>query len=427
MNNKQIANRVLAFTALVFLLAVVLKHIYGNCFGVKILYAISEAALVGGIADWFAITALFDRPLGFKWHTRLIPNNRKKLIKGTVNLVQQELLSKNSIKQKISNINLTSNIINWVDNYNGKQLIVSLIERYIQDFLKNLDTEKTAVQLEEIVKTHACQLKLAPLIHDALRWAVHNQHDDRIITSILDELINITRQPTLKIQINKFLRQEKSNADHSLKNLFINILETFNIINYEDAAEALQQELVTTLNDLKNPAHPVRLWLTEQLRLTMLNLAADKHWEDTIDSWKNELVNNIVIKNFVREQLEVIQGEKQSRLILWLIVQLNMYWDLFKANVTMQNNVEKYLHEAIERIIESEHVFIGILVKKAFNVFSDEDLNKFIEEKAGHDLQWIRINGSLVGSMVGLVLFLFLQFVYYPFIVPLVRSILFFS
>ena len=421
MKNKQLANRILLFTAGLFIVSAILKHIDGHSFFINCLLAVSEAALVGGIADWFAITALFDRPLGFKWHTRLIPNNRKKFINGTVALVQEELLSPKCLKQKVSTIWLTGKIMQWVDGDNGKKALASWLEKKVANFLENVDAEQTALYLEKILNHYGDKINVTPIVHRLLRFAVRNRQDERIINYILNEFIEILQQPAVKQQLCHMLQQENK-SEHQLKSVLLSFLEDFDFINYEAAGAALQETLIAALNELKKPHHPVRLWVKEQLQLTLLKVATDKNWDAMMKGWKNELLQHGFVRNFLIKQIEMMKHENQQIIISWLLLDLDKYWNILKANAAMQHKLEKYLQEAMVRIIDSEHVFIGILVKKAFHAFSDEDLNQFVIAKAGNDLQWIRINGALVGSIVGLLLFLFLQFIYYPFVVPAVRN-----
>jgi len=88
----------------------------------------------------------------------------------------------------------------------------------------------------------------------------------------------------------------------------------------------------------------------------------------------------------------------------------------------MQDWLDKRLQQALVNIIEGEHSFFGVVARDALSTYSEQDISRFIEEKVGDDLAWIRINGSVVGAVVGLVLFLFLHFIYDPYVVPVIRG-----
>jgi uncharacterized membrane-anchored protein YjiN (DUF445 family) len=94
----------------------------------------------------------------------------------------------------------------------------------------------------------------------------------------------------------------------------------------------------------------------------------------------------------------------------------------FKGNIELQEWLEVRIKQVIYELIEKEHYIIGEIVQRVLGEFNDDKLNRFVEEKAGDDLQWIRINGSIVGGIVGLLMFFFLRYVYDPYVVPIIQS-----
>ena len=92
MDRKNMANKVLAGFFLMFVLASILKYFYKESLAVQLFGFVSEAAVVGGVADWFAVTALFRKPLGFPWHTAVITRHRGRVISGREELLDFEVL-----------------------------------------------------------------------------------------------------------------------------------------------------------------------------------------------------------------------------------------------------------------------------------------------------------------------------------------------
>ena len=90
----------------------------------------------------------------------------------------------------------------------------------------------------------------------------------------------------------------------------------------------------------------------------------------------------------------------------------------------MRQWIDNILKEMLEKIIRSQHYLIGEIVKETLEAFTNERLNQFIEEKVGDDLQWIRINGSIVGASAGLLIYLFTNLVYSPYVVPVIHGLL---
>ena len=111
MNRWNTADTTLLCAALFFLMAVGFKITFpGNVFAEGFLF-VTEAALVGGIADWFAVTALFKKPLGFPFHTAILPRRRKDFVKASVVMVQQEFFSRRTIFKKLGDFKLMPRIV----------------------------------------------------------------------------------------------------------------------------------------------------------------------------------------------------------------------------------------------------------------------------------------------------------------------------
>lgn len=112
----------------------------------------------------------------------------------------------------------------------------------------------------------------------------------------------------------------------------------------------------------------------------------------------------------------------ESPVMDWIVNQLKQYWEGFRTKVVLKDQLEGYFKEAVNRLIESEHYIVGDVTRETLAKFTNEDMNKFIDDKAGEDLHYIRINGTLVGGAFGAVVFLFLNFLYDPYVVPFIQD-----
>ena len=135
MKSFMVAGLVVAF--LVFLAALF--------YDIKWLKAVSEAALIGGLADWFAVAALFKRPLGFPFHTAIIPNNKDKIAKNLAIFVRAEFLNRRNLKE-----------LDFIKNYNTKKFIYNFLHSKEAHF----NIESLFVAVEE---------KILPYIYKKLR------------------------------------------------------------------------------------------------------------------------------------------------------------------------------------------------------------------------------------------------------------------
>ncbi|MCX7779913.1 MAG: DUF445 domain-containing protein, partial [Negativicutes bacterium] len=289
---------------------------------------------------------------------------------------------------------------------------------------------------EQLVRRYARRLVLAPRWAALGQWALEQQKTERIFNLILDELTDILKKPGTLAAIYRYLHKVKGKHAGSLAAKVIFWLgEQTDSINLREAARALQQELITALDELRAPEHPLNLWAVGRIAEMIHNLENEPALQEAVISWAEMIVSRASLGGFVEQAVcsmtAVLRewedgGGREIRhmppLLRYVAAQIAGYWDSFKENAELKHWVDQFIRQALLRLIATEHHIIGGIVREALEAFGDEDLSAFIEEKAGDDLQWIRINGSVVGGIVGLLLFLFLRFVYDPMITPHIKS-----
>ncbi len=438
MNYRNKANITLAVVFTGFLFSAVLLHLHKEVFALRLVYFVLEAALVGGIADWFAVTALFKKPLGFAYHTALIPRNREKVVEAVAQMVEKDLLGVKAIKSKLKQAGFVAPVINWVDNHNGVEYAARAGTEYLQHLIAQLDLAITAERLERLIKDWLMEQDLSKLIRDWAQDALADRPGTGWPIYLLDKAISLARDPGLREKIHNLLKEqeEKQTRGNWLKGLLANLLTATNSLNLADAAAALQGELVKQLEALKNPADPLRLKLREILQAQLAELSPE--YQATVESWKQEALQDIPLQDMLQQACRSIVAQLVSRerslgaetgspaqdhsvLARWVLAQASSFWHRFKQDIELQDWLDRYIRLIAGRIVQAEHHLTGQMVRETLSALSDADLNAFVDARAGNDLQWIRINGSIIGGAVGLLLFLLLNFVYDPLVIPLLH------
>lgn len=432
------ANRILLLVFCLFILAAVLK--YKNPGGpvVDFFFMVTEAALVGGIADWFAVTALFRQPLGFPWHTALIPRNRARVTAAVAGIVEEDLLSAEAIKQRIGSLSLMDTLIDWVENKGGKAAAGRFAAKTALYVIDNLDEKVVETYLEQLLRRLLKQFLLAPRIRGLTGWLSEPKRMGQIFIFLLEELISAAQRESTYQAIYQYLTNIKQERTHNLAvKLILWLGEQTDSVNLQEAAKALQQEILNMLEDIREPQHPVHSWAVSRLIQTAGELEKDGLARRTFAAWAKALTAQVSLYEVSRR---IVNGARDTLrqwlatdasgqtigqpLLDWALEQLNAYWKSFKQDEELRLIVEQHLKMALFVLVEKEHKVVGGVVRNALQEFNDARLVKFIEEKAGDDLQWIRINGSLVGGIVGGGMYLFLTFVYQPWVVPWIRGLL---
>ncbi|MPL69246.1 hypothetical protein SDC9_14982 [bioreactor metagenome] len=432
MKNRKIANATLTAVALLFGVVLIIRYTYYDSLLLKALYIVLEAALIGGIADWFAVTALFEKPLGFPWHTAIIPRNRTKIINALTKTVENELLSKESIKERLADIHMVRMFVVWVEESNGKKTLAEMSTSYIRKIIFSLDARQVAQTLEQLLRQKWQEVYLSALLGRLVKLFLDKKGDEKLIDLLLNEMIRTVETEKTREMIHRFLeRYSHEVADSWWKRLLKNVLEAVDAVNLADAAAVLQTNILNELRSIKEIEHPLRQLIHTRLSNLVYRMDHDPGLAETIKEWQVGLAGRINLEDILTELIELaLQWERKSiseashsQVEEWLFDQVSKYWEVFKNDHDLQDWLEKYVKEAIHEVIESEHHLVGTITSNALGILTDEKLSEFIDDKAGEDLQWIRINGSVVGGFVGLILFLFLHFVYDPYVVPLVRGI----
>lgn len=460
MENKKKADILLVLLLVLFTLVVLLRMNCSNNYYMKMLSFVFEAALVGGIADWFAITALFKKPLGFPWHTAIIPRNRDKVIDAVAGMVESELLSPKTLKNKISEIDIIDNLIKYIENSEKlKDLIFESIEKYGTRFLDSINTSEISELIENGLKDKLRQADLSAYLSRMLKFAVKSDECEKIFLVILDELISKVKQETAKDEINKIINEvidENLNRAGGFKRvlleLALGIAKDTNSINTMEVSESIQEQAVLLFAGLKDKNAPEHIEMIHKMEEMTEKLESDEKVIENVEKWKidtigkitfaceiNQIINNIVnalkfsIKkdNLQKNEVFIEAQDGQSiehmykdnaRLTAeWLRSQISLYWEEFKTNDDVKKSIDAYIKECIYKIIKDQHSFIGIMVKRVLNNMTDETLNQFIQAKAGNDLHWIRINGCIIGAIFGFIVYVLINNLYLPIVTKLLN------
>jgi len=412
----------LVFAAVGFCGALFVRHLYPGAIESRLLLAVMEAALVGGLADWFAVTALFRKPLGFGWHTALIPRNRESVIRGISTAVEKEFLNLASLKNRLERVSFVAVLVDWLENKEGRRIFRSVMEDILRSVFAKMDPKAVADVIEQFIKSRSAEWPLASQLRELLQWILQNHEEDKIITYILDELQAKAKTPAAR---NLILRYLQAHTEQDTQNFFQKLALKIGLatdsINLEEAADALQQETLKLLSQLRETDHPLRRWLTEGLADIARNMGSDSRWQHAIADWQTDFMQRADLTGVLTRLTEICLQRGQKHAFVWILLQIDQYWDSVQADPKKLAWLEAYCKEMVFRVLETEHHWIGTAARDALSILTNRDLSAFVEDKAGEDLQWIRINGTVVGGVVGLLLSLFGTYVYDPLILPAVQ------
>ncbi|GGA41303.1 DUF445 domain-containing protein [Paenibacillus physcomitrellae] len=434
------ANLSLLLLALLFAAALACLYLFPEHGWPQFLLYVAEAGLVGALADLFAITALFRHPLGLNIlpHTAIIPKNRDKLVDGVVVMVEEQLLSKPVLKEKVQQYHLIDLAVSMVERGGSQKMLAEQIWSLVLAFAKQANVQGLAVKLDEQLRSSLQAADLSPYAGRGLRWLLDHTQFQSLLTQLVDLAAERLAHDGVKQQIKELLSKEKEQLLNTggtftkwLKKSLLEIAESSNAFNLDDAAEVLYDDLRRFLVELRSPEHELRKLTTEMLYKLASELEKREELSDTLNVWKNELLDKIsllpsltALLTHVRDRLLSEQplvtaasaggGISSDQIKQFMTRFVLGYWDWFKDDRELKDWLEGYVQQFVRNMIDTEHALVGQIVRTTLNDFTEERLTEFIESKVDTDLQRIRLNGALVGAALGAAFYLLLNGVYKP-------------
>jgi uncharacterized membrane-anchored protein YjiN (DUF445 family) len=364
-----------------------------------VLVAFSEAALVGALADWFAVVALFRYPLGLPIpHTAIIPRNKEKLGKKLARFIRDQFLSREVIDSKLKTIDV-SGLIGKVcsDEQSAKHIADTLVER-LSPLVETLrDTDLRIVDMNLITRSIET-LDLSPLAATLLEGAVKsNQHQD-----FLDDALSFAEH---LMEENKGAIRERIKKDHPW--WVPDFIE-------EKLIDGIMDRLEEMLAEIRHDSHHgVRRELDRGVSAVIDRLRSSQQDRIEIDQIKKTLANHPALAHYLEGVWQeihegLLESLKRPDSALRREIEKGVLevGQRLSENETLKEEVNHWIHSSLLSLTNEYADSIISVVSDTVRTWNAEETGRKIELYIGKDLQWIRINGTLVGGLVGVLIYL---------------------
>ncbi|OPA81012.1 hypothetical protein BVG16_01305 [Paenibacillus selenitireducens] len=405
---------------------IVNMSIIGSAFGILVtfpfqdtwwgglLFTACSAATIGGLADTFAVKALFGDPLGFRWPrfmgTRIIQRKREELIGELVNMVQNELLTISSIEAKLNEYNIADVIMTYVKQHGGREAIHDLVQGLLEHIVNHMDREDLARNIQAFVFNHADHVQVSDLVADLGDWAIRHQYDEKVIQFILDEIMKMVHTREFRSVVEKLVQSVllsyEGDKVHRKK---------FNALLKLDASK-IEHLLISYIERLAASDHPLRKQLKAFIEQGVQRIRVDEQLRHRIEAGKMTFIRSIepyvhfdVLMNeyFATHQQTAVADETGNVVLFpWLSKKIDDEISKLEHSDDRLNQLDAAIKTGLIQWIEQKQSYIGRVVEEKLNAYSEEDLIDLLQEKADHDLQYIRLNGTLIGAIVGGLLYI---------------------
>ncbi len=439
MENKTKANATLATCAMLAVGTLPnltpLANFISNSAGNMILGFLNHgflAATIGGLADWFAVTALFRKPLGISYRTEILKRNRQRITDAIIEFVGEDLLNTKNIMDTIKEENTARLLIEFFERYQGRQKTKQAVYEIMTEILSRADSESISKAAAPILEDEIKQFDTKKIIDAAVKVVTAEKYSRKILIALFQTGEKILKSQHMQDAIFKKIVElrttyEGDNASRAL------VFDTMNLTDEKILSilnENVTEKISSTITALEGKeivdaekAATVQN-LINLFENAINSLAADLDNDKIQAEFANILSSKVNIANYIQNWLEVnVKGEVAPDFINNLAKNTNFQahdkiWrstvdelidktiDEFIRSTDLQDKIDSRIKVMIENLLEEQHGQIPNLIRERLNQFSDDELTKFVEGKVADDLQMIRINGSVCGAIVGMLLYI---------------------
>jgi len=393
---KAAATGLLVVMAGVFVVARSLEPQYPWLSYVK---AFAEAAMVGGLADWFAVTALFRHPLGLPIpHTAIIPRNKDRIGEALANFLRENFLIPSVVARRMRNMDLAGATGRFLQTPAGEgNRIRAGASRLIADIFEGLDDERLGGIVKGAISNRLRKTQVSPLLGHALASAIN---EDRHVPMLEASIRWMARALDANEQLIREMVHKKANWVLKLAGLDAKLADA--II---DGLKKLTVEMST------DPAHPVRQKVEEALAQLANDLQTRPETREKVEGIKEQLLDNKSVSLWLdtlwqKGREAIIRAARNPDAVLAgkLGEVMKSMGTTLESDPRIRAAINQFARRATVGMAASYGSSIVKLVSETVRSWDARTVTARLEAAVGRDLQYIRINGTLVGGMVGLIL-----------------------
>lgn len=423
MNKFNKADKVLCIAFVIFLIFLALKLYLEENIIIELGLFCAEAALVGGIADWFAVTALFKKPLGFPFHTALLPARRKIFVNSCVEMIRTEFMSKRNVYKMIDKSHLLDEgLIYLKKDKNKRWMIEKTIEKlveYVKDY-SDIELKSLAYSYSHTVNDFIKDVELQPLCNNLLNELKEKNEID--VSKVASKLKQYLEGEQGYERILNFVetRVNEYRNEGIGSNLIMTLVTVTDTVNSKELAKVIHNRLMELLDKSSDKNSEVYKELLHIVYEALDTVNKDGNKMIILNSLRSEFIARNVLEKIIYRALKSLQehftsdikdNKLQKVLRETLMKEIDACIERLKTNRDFKEKVNTFIMNAVQKTALKGEDIILETARKFLEGLTDEKLNELVYSKVETDLIWIRLNGSIVGCVIGFVIFWLIELV----------------
>lgn len=392
---KRLATGLLCLMTIIY----VVSHIFHDHYTwIQFIEATAEAAMIGALADWFAVTALFRHPLNIKIpHTAIIPNRKDAIAEQFGDFVQENFLSEELISKKVQSMNLSHKVAAWLSQSKNADAVAEQITAGLAGVVKVMNDKEIQTLIEKKVADKIRTTSFAPLIGDLLSFVSSGRRQQEMFNAFTNIGLNLLEvgdkdlKETIETQTPWWFPGSLDNA------IYNKIIRSVSKSLYEmqvDIYHPMRVRMIKMSNEFME-----ELKHSDDIKQKEIAIKEDLLQEPAIRDFTHSLWKDI--KQALLEQSQNPDAELKKAIHDAVI----HFADSILEDENLAEKIDGWADDSARYLIRNFGHEVADLISQTIGDWDPNAASERIELQIGKDLQFIRINGTIVGGLVGLIIY----------------------
>lgn len=362
------------------------------------------AATIGGLADWFAVTAIFRKPLGISYRTEILRRNRPRIMRALAGFAGSDLLSREHVMESLSKQDFSEMLAQYLVERGGRERLYALADSIFTRGMETLDMQDVAALLEPSVRRVFAEMQLGEMTGYALASALSPETRKRVLCALAPIAQRIWYDEELQAMLLTSIGniRESYIGDQTMRASLFDMEE----LSDERLLDRLNEYVENWTGELESGEGEHYEWFSGWLDGFLRDGEQRARLAAAVRRWQDEQVETADVAGRLTRALELL---RENGLLAWrqkLRSYLESRIEAFLAGTEARENFNAWVLRWFDDLLAAHHAELPQMMERQLAKMTDDELVELVETRVEDDLQMIRINGAVVGSVAGMILYL---------------------
>lgn len=403
---KRIATSLLLLVTTGYVLARVFERRYPE---VAVISAFTEAAMIGALADWFAVVALFRYPMGIPIpHTAIIPQSKRRIADNLGTFITSNFLGSATILERIRVFDPAARLAEWLSRRESAEKLGGYVVRALRYGLEVIEDQRVQRFIHESVVARLGKVDFASLGGELLNVLTEHGRHQELLNEAIRQARMLLKDEASQRRIAELIARELE----GLRKYFLYAVNVDEIIG-TFSAKKLISAITRLLEEVnQDPRHPLRQKFDEFVANFITRLKNDPDFRTKGEQIREQILARPELAEYLRGLWDQLRrwlrndlASADSTIRTQIAAATGGLGEKLRGDRDMQSWLNEQILAAAKPLVEENREAIGTFIADQVKAWDESHMIRQFELNIGRDLQYIRINGTLVGGLIGLLIY----------------------